>query len=114
MNTVAAVAIVAAEKNLTEDTVRPGLLGLFFFVALFVATYFLWRSMNKQLKRVDAHFEAEAEAGELDPDGTRPAHDVSAQEQIAIDQAALGRVGREQQAHPEVPPASANGVDGKH
>lgn len=53
---ITAAAVVAADKVLTEETVRPGLIGLFFFVALVVATYFLWRSMNKQLKKVDDHF----------------------------------------------------------
>ena len=113
MNAVASAALVAAEKNLTEETVRPGLLGLFFFVALFVATYFLWRSMNKQLKRVDAHFEAEGEGP--DADGARPSHELSAQEQIAIDQAALGRAGRQNPPQSgSVPPTDAEGVDGQH
>jgi hypothetical protein len=108
VNVLTAAALVAADKPaLTEDTVRPGLLGLFFFVALFVATYFLWRSMNKQLKKVDAHFEAEEPDAEHDPDH------VSAQEQIAIDQAALGRVAREQAKQSDAAPSrDANGADG--
>lgn len=56
MSTVAAPALVAAQKALTDANVRPGLIGLFFFVALFVALYFLWRSMNTQLRKVDANF----------------------------------------------------------
>ena len=64
-------ALVAAEKVLTEDTVRPGLIGGFFFVALAVATYFLWRSMNKQLRRVDAHFaETDGAEGAVAPDAS--------------------------------------------
>jgi len=47
---------IAADKALTEDTVRPGLIGLVFFVGLFVAVFFLWRSMNKQLRKVDENF----------------------------------------------------------
>jgi len=102
VNGVGAFALVAAEKNLTEDTVRPGLIGLFFFVALFVATYFLWKSMNKQLKKVDAHFVeegAEALAAATGPGG--PRRDISAQEQIAIDQATLSRLGREKENEAE-------------
>ena len=64
---ITASALLAADKVLNEETVRPGLIGLFFFVALFVALYFLWRSMNKQLKKVDAHFAEEA--GKPDPSG---------------------------------------------
>lgn len=83
-----AAALVAAEKNLTEDDVRAGLIGLFFFVGLFVATYFLWRSMNKQLKKVDAHFEA------IDPDEVRQGDALSVQEKIAEGQAAMVRRSR--------------------
>jgi len=50
---------MAADKALTEDTVRPGLIGLVFFVGLFVAVFFLWRSMNKQLRKVDQNFPTE-------------------------------------------------------
>lgn len=60
---IRADAVVAAEKVLTEETVRPGLIGGLFFVLLAVATYFLWRSMNKQLRKVDEHF---AEPGATD------------------------------------------------
>ena len=35
MNLLTAAALEAAEKPLTDNNVRPGLLGLFFFVALF-------------------------------------------------------------------------------
>ena len=108
MNTVASVALVAAEKQLTEDTVRPGLLGLVFFVGLFVATYFLWRSMNKQLKRVDAHFAEDEDASE--PAGER---DSSAQEQIAIDQVELGRRGAAEAAQTDgTEPATTESSNG--
>ena len=56
MIAVSASAVMAADKVLNEDTVRPGLLGLGMFLALAVATFFLWRSMNKQLKKVDENY----------------------------------------------------------
>jgi len=90
VNALSSAAVIAAEKkNLTEVDVSAGLIGLFFFVGLFVATYFLWRSMNKQLKRVDAHFEA------IDPAEIRQDEALSVQDKIAESQAAMGRRGRE-------------------
>ena len=107
MNAVASAALVAAEKQLTEDTVRPGLLGLVFFVGLFVATYFLWRSMNKQLKRVDAHFAEDEDASE--PTAER---DTSVQEKIAIDQAELGRRGAAEAKADQASPAATESPNG--
>ena len=46
------------------DRATPGLWGLFFFVALGAAVWFLYRSMSKQLKRVSFD------------DGTAPPPDV--------------------------------------
>lgn len=43
------------------SVVGPGMLGFVFFVFLLVATIFLWRSMNRQLKRVD--FDEDPSAG---------------------------------------------------
>ena len=40
-------------RELTDAIVRPGWLGLLVFLALAVASYFLFRSMNRQLKKVD-------------------------------------------------------------
>jgi hypothetical protein len=60
MTYVSATAIMAAEKVLTEDNVKPGIIGGIVFLALFVVTYFLWRSMNRHLKTVDANFEEAA------------------------------------------------------
>ena len=36
-----------------EDKVQPGWLGFFVVLGLGIVTYLLWRSMNKQLKRVN-------------------------------------------------------------
>ncbi|WP_067455812.1 hypothetical protein [Actinomadura macra] len=44
---------------LNDDTVSPGLLGFGVFLALVVATVFLIRSMNKQMKKIQAPREAD-------------------------------------------------------
>ncbi|MWK33946.1 hypothetical protein GEV43_07795 [Actinomadura sp. J1-007] len=46
---LAAVAI-----PLNNDTVSPGFLGFGVFIALAVVTFFLIRSMNKQIKKIQA------------------------------------------------------------
>ena len=54
---VAQIAVVTAEgaENgiVTKETASPGGIGFVLFVLLGVGTFLLWRSMNKQLKRVD-------------------------------------------------------------
>ena len=66
---ILAAAAAVADTSPNPNSVQPGLLGLGCFVALAVATYFLWRSMNKQLKRVDDHFGVTPAAG---PSATAP------------------------------------------
>ncbi|MBT2213923.1 hypothetical protein [Actinomadura sp. NEAU-AAG7] len=44
---------------LNDDTVSPGFLGFGVFLALAVATVFLVRSMNKQMKKIQAPREAD-------------------------------------------------------
>jgi len=44
---------------LNDDTVSPGFLGFGVFLALGAATYLLVRSMNKQIKKIQAPSEAE-------------------------------------------------------
>jgi flagellar biosynthesis/type III secretory pathway M-ring protein FliF/YscJ len=39
---------------LNDDTVSPGVLGFAVFIVLLVATVFLVRSMNKQMKKIQA------------------------------------------------------------
>lgn len=83
---IASAALLAAEeKNITANDLQAGLIGAFFFVAFFVAIYFLWRSMNKQLKRVDAHFEA---ADPTEAPVRRSRDTLSVQDLIAEAQAA--------------------------
>ena len=40
-------------ETITQENVSPGAIGLVIFIALGLGTFFLWRSMNKQLKRID-------------------------------------------------------------
>ena len=40
-------------RELNDDIVRPGWLGFGVFLGLVVAAFFLFRSMNRQLKKVD-------------------------------------------------------------
>jgi hypothetical protein len=40
-------------RYVDPSIVGPGLIGFIMFLALAVAVFFLWRSMNKQLGRID-------------------------------------------------------------
>jgi hypothetical protein len=55
------------------DRATPGLWGLFFFVALAVAVYFLYRSMSRQLSRVTFDEDAPAAGAAHDPSAGGPA-----------------------------------------
>ncbi|MFD0685080.1 hypothetical protein [Actinomadura fibrosa] len=65
---------------LNDDTVTPGFLGFGVFLALLVALVFLVRSMNKQMKKIQAPKEADlrqqewerAQAAKAGRDGTAP------------------------------------------
>ncbi|MFF7248023.1 hypothetical protein ACFZBU_29415 [Embleya sp. NPDC008237] len=46
---------LALQLAVEESKVTPGLLGFVVVAAIAVATWFLIKSMNKQLKRVDAN-----------------------------------------------------------
>ncbi|HXA60479.1 MAG TPA: hypothetical protein VNW94_15075 [Streptosporangiaceae bacterium] len=63
---------------LNNDTVSPGFLGFGVVVALGIALYFLIRSMNRQISRIDAPKEAdlkqaEWEAAQAEPKSKPPA-----------------------------------------
>jgi hypothetical protein len=47
------VTAASVAKELNDDTVTPGLLGLGVVAALGVATWLLIRSMNRQLRKID-------------------------------------------------------------
>ncbi|MCW2938333.1 MAG: hypothetical protein JWN00_1318 [Actinomycetia bacterium] len=49
---------------LNNDTVSPGFLGFGVVVALGIALYFLIRSMNRQISRIDAPKEADLKQAE--------------------------------------------------
>ena len=51
--TVLAALFVVLAKAPPADKVKPGLLGFLVVLALGVVTYLLWRSMNRQLRKVD-------------------------------------------------------------
>lgn len=44
---------------LNDDTVSPGVLGFVVFLVLLAATIFLFRSMNKQMRKIQAPREAD-------------------------------------------------------
>jgi len=46
-------ATTSPAPAIDPDRVTPGVLGLLGLVFLVVAVYFLWRSMNRQLRKVD-------------------------------------------------------------
>ncbi|MFC4911092.1 hypothetical protein [Actinomadura gamaensis] len=58
---LALATTVLADNNLplNNDTVSPGFLGFGVFVALGVVLFFLIRSMNKQMKKIQAPKEAD-------------------------------------------------------
>ncbi|SDU52887.1 hypothetical protein [Jiangella alkaliphila] len=58
MGIVQAVALTAAESDADDSGVGPGLYGFLVMVFLIVALVVLYRSMRKQIRRVD-----------FDPDG---------------------------------------------
>ncbi len=51
--------VLADDYPLNDTTVSPGVLGFAFFIAFFVALFFLIRSMNKRLRNINAPREAD-------------------------------------------------------
>jgi hypothetical protein len=68
------VTAASFAKELNDDTVSPGLLGLGVVAALGVATWLLIRSMNRQLRKI--HFDegdpAERPANQAPPEPRDP------------------------------------------
>lgn len=77
MLTGLAAAIATATPDSTyiaPHSVSPGLAGFILFAGLGVATVLLWRSMNRQLRKVDAAgFPGERGGGDDDPGRTTDA-----------------------------------------
>jgi len=44
--------LIATDVQLDEDLVKPGWIALLIVLALAVATFLLWRSMNTQIRRI--------------------------------------------------------------
>lgn len=55
---------VALQPGLSEDQVTPGVLGFLIVVALGVALFFLVRSMNKQIAKIEAPSEEDLKQAE--------------------------------------------------
>ena len=62
MTSQTALSVIA----LNEDRVAPGLIGFLVVAALGVATWFLIKSMNKQLKKIDFDESETQSRGETD------------------------------------------------
>ncbi|GAA1569877.1 hypothetical protein GCM10009678_60790 [Actinomadura kijaniata] len=60
-----------ADYPLNNDTVSPGFLGFGVFLALAAATYLLIRSMNKQMRKIQAPHEADLKQQEWEAAQTR-------------------------------------------
>jgi Na+-transporting methylmalonyl-CoA/oxaloacetate decarboxylase gamma subunit len=63
---------------LNNDTVTPGFLGFGVVIALGVALFFLIRSMNKQISRIQAPKEAELKQAEWERANPVPTEEESA------------------------------------
>jgi hypothetical protein len=63
VSALSTAVLLAAEVTPDESTVRPGPIAFLIFIGLAVATFFLWRSMNKQLKKVPPTFDGDDGAG---------------------------------------------------
>lgn len=61
-NPAAGTSPAAPEPELDPSRVTPGLLGFLTFVFLLICAFFLYRSLRKQLKRVDFNENSERAA----------------------------------------------------
>jgi hypothetical protein len=61
MSVYSVIALAQPDPNmpLNDDTVTPGFLGFGVFIALGVAVFFLIRSMNNRMKKIQAPREAD-------------------------------------------------------
>jgi hypothetical protein len=63
------------------NDIKPGWIALIVVLALAIATYLLWRSMNTQLRRIDVPTKAElAEQQHGDEDSAEPSEEPSESE----------------------------------
>jgi hypothetical protein len=66
--TAALVTLATYDPN----DVRPGWIAFWIVVALGVATFLLWRSMNRQLRKIKAPYQDDVGADELADDEAQP------------------------------------------
>ena len=64
------VFAAAPDTPAPDSAVGPGLLGFLIVVALGLALVFLYRSLRKQLKRIDFDAEATSDSDRMRPDGS--------------------------------------------
>jgi hypothetical protein len=64
------VFAVAPDTSVPESAIGPGLLGFLVVVALGLALVFLYRSLRKQLRRIDFDTDATSDADRMRPDGS--------------------------------------------
>ncbi|MCF3105599.1 hypothetical protein IPZ58_28990 [Streptomyces roseoverticillatus] len=62
MSSLAATQLVPLAEELDKNKVTPGVLGFIVFAVIGVAVWFLMKSMNRHMKRVDFDEEPAAEA----------------------------------------------------
>ncbi|MEU1819861.1 hypothetical protein ABZ543_32480 [Streptomyces roseifaciens] len=60
MSSLAATQLVPLAEELDKNKVTPGVLGFIVFAVIGVAVWFLMKSMNKHMKRVDFAEEPDA------------------------------------------------------
>ena len=63
------VVFAAAPDVPADSAIGPGLLGFLVVVALGLALVFLYRSLRKQLRRIDFDADATADVDRMRPDG---------------------------------------------
>ena len=64
------VFVAAPDTSAPESAVGPGLVGFLVVVALGLALVFLYRSLRKQLRRIDFDADATSDADRMRPDGS--------------------------------------------
>ncbi|MFF7728245.1 hypothetical protein [Streptomyces sp. NPDC008001] len=74
MSSLAATQLVPLAEELDKNKVTPGVLGFIVFAVIGVAVWFLMKSMNKHMKRVDF---AEEPAADAEPASSAPASKAS-------------------------------------
>ncbi|MGH8776356.1 MAG: hypothetical protein ACRDWI_14730 [Jiangellaceae bacterium] len=64
-------AAILATTEVDDAGIGPGPLGFLVFVGLLAAVFFLYRSMRKQMRRIDFDAEGQSDTERMRPDGPR-------------------------------------------